>query len=793
MVSTHTAGTGAEEADGRSALIHKKLVCLGAVQGVGFRPSVYRLAKSLGLVGSIRNDEEGATIEIEGTPNQVADFVARLPGALGPLARLEAVQESILPLVGLSDFHVDSSHLDRRHLALVPADARICDNCAEEMADPEDRRHHYPFTTCTDCGPRFTIVESLPYDRERTSMQDFELCPECRKEYEDPASRRFRAEAVCCPECGPELRLLSPTGTPLVGGGEVLARARELLAKGAILALKGLGGYQVACRAYQAACIQRLRRRKARTTKPFALMVPDLQAARRLAHLEPRDEELLSSPASPILIVPKRSGTGISSAVHPGLSDVGIMLPTTPLHRELFRGAEFDALVMTSGNLSEEPICREEEEALDRLVAVSDALLVHDRRIVRRCDDSVARSMPHGHLLMRRSRGYVPDPLPLAVRASEPVLALGAHLQTTACLAVEDMAIPSQHVGDLDSLAARSFLLEVAKGLEEFLQCEARLLAVDLHPDYPSTWEGQRLAREREGRVLRLQHHLAHAAAVLGECRAFPGPGETVAALILDGTGYGLDNTAWGSELLVMNGDLEWNRRGHGVTLPLVGGERAVRDPWRILAAAYARHGQADLLGLLPMASGVDPLQLQQITLLSTRPGWPQSSGAGRIFEAAGSLFALALRNDYEGEAAARFESLAASARSGIPAWPGLDALVSDEEVATDLLLIMAGERLLAGEPARVVAAGFHASFCRLFGILARKRLPRGIGAIALGGGCFVNRLLVQGCLDEFHEMGLDVLLPRDVPAGDGGLSYGQCTLAALALERRKDPQQAGD
>ena len=802
MESTPVASAGEGEAEDRAPLIRMRLTCHGAVQGVGFRPSVYRLATSLGLGGSVRNDEEGATIEIEGDECKVRQFLETLPGTLGPLARLESIDEGSLPLIGLTDFTVDTSRLEKRHAALVPADARICENCEREYLDPEDRRHHYPFITCTDCGPRFTIVESLPFDRERTSMRDFELCPACREEYESPSSRRFRAEALCCSDCGPALRLLSPTGAALVGRGEVLDRARSILHKGGILALKGLGGYQLACRADQAAVVQRLRRRKARRSKPFALMVRDLEAARRLVHVRPEDEELLMSACAPILLALRRKSMGVTPAVSPGLSDLGVMLPTTPLHQALFEwpigdadavaGEGFCALVMTSGNLSEEPICRDDEEALDRLVALADALLIHDRRIVRRCDDSVVRAMPSGHVMVRRSRGYVPDPLPLAVRSPEPILALGAHLQNTACLAVDHLAIPSQHVGDLDSLAARAFLLEVAKGLEEFLQVEAKVLAVDLHPDYPSTWQGQRLARERGGHVFRLQHHLSHAAAVLGECGAFPDPGESVAALILDGTGFGLDNTIWGSELFVINGDLEWCRRGHGVALPLVGGERAVRDPWRVLCAAYARNGKEDILKSLPMAAGVDPLQLQQISLLSSRAGWPLSSGAGRIFEAAGSLFGLAVRNEYEGEAAARLESLAATSEFPREAWEGLEDLISDSEVATDRLLVMAGERLLAGEPARKVAAGFHASYCRLFGMLARRRLPEGLEVMALGGGCMVNRLLTEGFVGEFESQGFRVLLPRLVPPGDGGLSYGQCTLAALALDRNKDPQELG-
>jgi hydrogenase maturation protein HypF len=784
-----------------------RLICRGVVQGVGFRPAVHRLASSLGLGGFVRNAPEGVVIEVEGRDRDVRAFVERLPGSLPPLAHIEEMETATLAPSGETAFAVRASEAGRRRRALVPPDSALCPDCRAEMEDPTDRRHRYPFTTCTNCGPRFTLVHALPYDRERTSMACFPLCDQCRREYEDPSDRRFHAEPVCCPACGPRLWLLDSGREPgaLPEGSAAIREAQEALERGAIVAVKGFGGFQLACLADDDAAVARLRERKHRPTKPFAVMVRDLATARRLVRLDPEDETLLASPRAPVLLAPAVDRSSLAEGIAPGLGDLGVMLPTTPLHVELFRGASYDTLVMTSGNGSDEPICRGNREAVSRLAHIADAFLLHDRDVVRRADDSVVRSGPGGPALVRRGRGYVPEALPLPVATPVPVLALGPFLQVTACLAVGDAAFSSQHVGDLDSEAARAFLAEAAHGLEEFLQARAEMVVVDPHPDYPSTWLGTDLARDRGARLLAVQHHLAHAAGVLAEHGRFPARGQEVAAIALDGTGWGPDGTAWGGEWLLLNGDLGWRRLGHLAPLPLVGGETAVLEPWRVAAAALAQAGSADLLPRLPLAPLVEPEKLAAVPELAGRPGWPQATGAGRVFEAAAALLGLVAVNGYEGEGAARLEALAASITGPVGPWPEVSLSSASEPPRTPdpgplppvfpsaALLTAAARRVLAGEDPASVAAGIHSTFCSLAVELTREVVPAGVTVVALGGGCLVNRLLRGGLGERLSAAGYEPLLPVRLPAGDGGLSYGQAVVGAVAAAREVEPRLKGE
>jgi hydrogenase maturation protein HypF len=796
-----------------------RVTCLGTVQGVGFRPAVFRLATSLGLAGWVRNGPEGAVVEVEGEAPE--RLIEALPAALPPLARVDRLESIEVPTTGESGFEVTFSEGGRRERALVPPDTALCADCRREMADAGDRRHRYPFTTCTNCGPRFTLVRALPYDRERTSMGCFPLCPACRREYEDPADRRFHAEPVCCPECGPRLWLVRPgsgvrgpgseEGEPGSGvrgpgsdsetvaeGHAAIERAREALRDGRIVAMKGLGGFQLACRADRAGPVAELRRRKRRPTKPFALMVADLTAARALVELSAADEALLASPRAPVVLAPGRPGAPLAEGIAPGLADVGVMVPTTPLHVELLRDLGVSALVMTSGNASDEPICRGNREALERLGGIADLYLFHDRDVVRRADDSVVRGGGRP-FVVRRARGFVPEPLPLPVEAPAPVLALGPFLQATACLAVGGEAFVSQHVGDLDGEPARAFLEEVVDGLEEFLQARAGLIVVDEHPDYASTALGERLAAERGLSLLRVQHHLAHAAAVLAEHGAFPQAGAQAAALALDGTGWGTDGTAWGGEWLLLDGDLAWRRLASLEPLPLVGGEAAVREPWRVLIAALARAGALELLPRLPVGQLVAAGRLEAVARLATQEGWPLASGAGRLFEAAGALLGLAAVNGWEGEAAARFEALASSAWPAAP-WQGvsLDSGPRTPDPGPRLrsllpaaaLLAEAARRAAAGEAAAAVAAGFHATFCRLAVELTARVMPAGVRTVAVGGGCLVNRFLREGLAHGLAGAGYDALFPQQLPPGDGGIAYGQAVLGAVAAATGARPRE---
>ena len=768
-----------------------RLVCRGVVQGVGFRPAVHRLASSLGLGGFVFNGPEGVVVEVEGPDETTRAFAERLPRSLPPLARIDEMETATVEPTGETVFAVLASQEGRRRRALVPPDAAICPDCRADMEDPGNRRHNYPFTTCTNCGPRFTLVHALPYDRERTSMACFPLCPSCRSEYEETTDRRFHAEPVCCPACGPRLWLQDQGTGHRAQGTEAIREAREALERGVIVAVKGFGGFQLACRADDEAVVAQLRECKRRPTKPFAVMVRDLATARRLVALEAEDEALLASPRAPVLLAPRHPGSGVAQGVAPGLADLGVMLPTTPLHVELFRGAGFDVLVMTSGNVSDEPICRGNREALARLGSIADLFLLHDRDVVRRADDSVVRTGPGGPALVRLGRGYVPEALPLPVAAPHPVLALGPFLQVTVCLAVGEEAFCSQHVGDLDSEPARRFLAEAARGLEEFLEATGELLVVDPHPDYPSTWLGTELARDRGARLLAVQHHLAHAAAVLAEHGRFPEPGQAAAAVALDGTGWGPDGVAWGGEWLLLDGELGWRRLASLEPLPLVGGEAAVREPWRVAAAALVKAGAAELLPRLPMAGQVSPDNLAQVAELAGQAGWPRATGAGRVFEAAGALLGLAPVNGYEGEAAARLEALAAGASGPVGTWPEV-RLSDDGPLPSAALLAEAARRRVAGEDAALVAAGFHATFCRLAVELTERVVPAGVRVVALGGGCLVNRLLRRGLGEQLAARGYEPLLPVRLPAGDGGLSYGQAVVGVVAAARGVEPQLKG-
>lgn len=754
-----------------------RIRCTGAVQGVGFRPYVYRLATAHALDGWVLNDPDGVLIEVEGPGTEVLAFLRELPASLPPLARLDDLHHREVPCrTDERGFRVEASGTGIRRRALVPPDAALCPACRAEMETPGDRRFRYPFTGCASCGPRFTLVSALPYDRERTTMVCFPMCPECREEYSNPADRRFHTEPICCPACGPRLWFQSGEDPARVEGDAALEAAVDVLAGGGIVALKGLGGYQLACRADDEAAVARLRARKRRPRKPFALMGATMDAVEGVVELDEASRALLLGPRSPIVLAPARERCGVAPGVAPGIADLGLMLPTTPLHVELFRRGAPRLLVMTSGNASDEPICTGNREAVRRLGGIADGFLMHDRDIARRVDDSVVRTSPVGPILVRRARGWVPEPIPLPRPVPEPVLALGAHLQVTACLVSGTQAVVSQHVGDLETEAARRFLREVALGLEEFLQATASVIAADLHRDYGSTLLAEELAAARGGRLVRVQHHVAHMTSVLAEHGLVPGEGRGAVGVILDGTGWGPDGTSWGGEWIVLDGDRRWRRAAHLGDFPLVGGEAAVREPWRVAAAILELAGEGALLPRLPVAGTVDPGRLETVRRLAVSGEWPLACGAGRLFEAGGALLGLTPVNGWEGEAAARLEALAASGPPADP-WPELDGTGPDAFPAA--LLTATARRLLEGQPAAAVARGFHESCAALAARIALGLRASGDTPVVLGGGCFVNRLLLGSTVRRVREAGARVLWPRRLPPGDGGLALGQAVWAA--------------
>jgi hydrogenase maturation protein HypF len=706
----------------------KRVVVRGVVQGVGFRPFVFGLAEHHGIAGFVLNNGDGVLIEAEGSEPALARFVGALTIDAPPLARVDSVAVSELEPRGERGFRIEAS-VGRSGSAPIPADVATCDDCLRELFDPADRRYRYPFTNCTQCGPRFTIVLRVPYDRARTTMAGFPLCADCRREYEDPRDRRFHAEPIACPVCGPRLSL-------------PIEQAVALLHEGAILAVKGLGGYHLACDAANEQAVSRLRARKHREDKPFALMTaqPDLLA-------EPSDEELrlLATPARPIVVLRRRKGAPIAASVAPNTPWIGLMLPYTPLHHLLLDGFG-GALVLTSGNRSDEPIAFEDDEALARLETIADAFLAHDRPIHRRCEDSVVRA----EFPIRRSRGYAPAALRLPRAAPCPIVAVGAELKSTFCVARGDQAHLSPHLGDLDSeLAHRAFLSDLALYLE-MLDARPEAIAHDLHPEYLST----KWALEQDAALVGVQHHHAHAAACLAE-HGEQGP---ALALVFDGTGYGTDGTLWGGELLRC--DLaSFERLAHLAPIPLPGGEAAIREPWRIAAACLERTGDAV------------PWERWTLVRHALAVNAPLSSGMGRLFDAVAAVLGVRETVTYEGQAAIELEQLAGEQAAEPFDWRFGDGAA---------LVAACRRAVLDGRDRASIAAAFHETIAAA--ATAACVEAGEADTVVLSGGSFQNLRLLASTRRRLERHGLRVLSHRLVPPNDGGISYGQAAVAAARL-----------
>lgn len=753
----------------------------GTVQGVGFRPFVYRLASELALAGWVRNDERGVELEVEGTEEAVGAFLSRLPGEAPPLARIERVRTEPRPVRAQPGFRIASSTREGAADALVAPDAATCSACLAELFHPDDRRFRYPFVNCTNCGPRFTIVRGVPYDRALTTMAGFEMCSVCRAEYDDPLDRRFHAQPNACPVCGPHATLVAPG----VEAADPVAGAAGLLAQGAILAIKGLGGYHLACDAGEDAAVAALRARKRREDRPFALMVADLEAARRLVLVEDEEAALLESPARPIVLAPRRADAPVSSRVAPRMAELGVMLPYTPLHHLVLAdtgklGA--GVLVMTSGNVSDEPIAYEDEDAMLRLAPIADAVLLHDRPIHTRVEDSVLRVVRTGRrrpgrrrpLPVRRSRGYVPRSLRLPVATRRPLLACGAELKSTFCVARGERAWLSHHIGDLSNWETlRSYREGVAR-FQQLFAVVPEVVAHDLHPDYLST----AYAVDLDGvELLGVQHHHAHFAAVLAE------HGETGPAVgvVYDGAGYGADGTVWGGELL-LGGLAGFERAGHLRHVRLPGGDRAAREPWRMACAWIAEATGEPLPAIPPALSGqVDPERWAAVARIAqSGVGAPIASSVGRLCDAVAALCGLRCEASYEGQAAIELEAVADAGETGAYAMPFAEGQLDPRPVIAGALADLAG-----GASAATVSARFHRSLAAatvLAGVgLARDR---GLSVVVLAGGVFQNRLLLEAVAAGVQDAGLRVLIPERLPPNDGAIAYGQAAIAAFGLAR---------
>ncbi len=740
------------------------------------------------------NDSLGVVVEAEGPAPALDRLAARLVDEAPPLARVVTLTAEPLAVTGGTGFTIVDSRAAGAPAVAVPVDVATCADCERELFDPADRRSGYPFINCTNCGPRYTIIRSIPYDRAATTMAGFAMCADCRREYTDPADRRFHAEPTCCPVCGPQLSLVGPDGGVLAKAADALGAAVAMLCAGRVLAVKGLGGYHLACDATDAGAVGELRRRKQRDDKPFALLV-DLPAARALCELSPEAEAELTSPRRPIVLAPRRPDAAVAAGVAPGLPELGLMLAYTPVHLQLLAGCR-RPLVMTSGNLSDEPIAHDDADALARLGPLVDAILTHDRPIHIRCDDSVVRAGtrvlratparggggpspaaapgPHGTRpqMVRRSRGYAPEPMALPTAAACHVLAVGAELKSTVAVAKGATVVASHHIGDLEHLAAYRSFLQAVDHLCRLTGVTPAVVAHDLHPEYLST----KFAADLDLPAVGVQHHHAHIASCLVE----HGRTEPVLGLAFDGLGLGTDGTAWGGELLVA--DLDGFRRvGHLRPVALPGGDRAAREPWRMAIAWLAAtlgDGEAERYG-----RSVDD-RWAAVLDLAHRADVLRTSSAGRLFDAVAALLGLRAHITYEAQAAIELEAAAAGQPLDGPGGYELEVTAG----GADGMLVLDPGPLLArvladrdrGVDAGAIAAGFHAGLGRgAAAAAARAAAANGLGTVALSGGVFQNARLTAVVVAELEAAGLDVLVHRHLPPNDGGVSVGQAAIAA--------------
>ena len=817
---------------GSKEISRRKVAVTGQVQGVGFRPFVYRLATELKLAGYVLNGPSGVTIEIQGAPSRLEEFVRRLQGELPPLAQIVRLEQSELPIArGPGPFEIRPSEGGELTDAQITVDAAVCADCLDEMNDSADPRYRYPFINCTNCGPRYTIVTGIPYDRPNTTMADFAMCPLCRRQYLDPADRRFHAQPVACPRCGPAVWLVDPRGKG-IDCPDAVAEAARLLRAGRIVAIKGLGGFHLACRADDDHAVRRLRARKRRDAKPFAVMAADLAHASRLVEMNDAAEKLLTGHLRPIVLLPARrvaqppppgalqqpmNDHPVAPSVAQGLDTLGVMLPYTPLHHLLFaqEGLAELPLVMTSGNYSEEPLVKDNDAAIAHLGRIADAILLHNRRIERRVDDSVVQAHRDGSLaVLRRARGYAPQPVRLEIAggpsAKASVLATGGELKSTICLLKGGRAVLSEHIGDLKDGRAYRHFIDTINHLERLFEVQPEVVVADLHPQYLSTeYALKRHRGELPGRpaipILRVQHHHAHVVACLAE----NGRGGPAIGLACDGTGYGDDGAVWGCEIL--RADLAgYERLGHLRYLPLLGGDAAAAQTWRpAISALYDAFGPEciDMPAARQLAGGADALETA-IGILQAGANCPPSSSLGRWFDAVAGLCGVAQANAYEGQAPMMLEAailggvenaydfrildVAGSASSGGmvqgtqpgaagPHWasPGGESFLIDlrpmvQEIVNDLS---------AAISAGVIAARFHNTVAALLLEAARKaRELTALNVVALSGGCFANRYLTWRLTRGLAREGFEVLTHRTVPCNDGCVALGQALCAAARL-----------
>lgn len=760
-----------------------EILVRGIVQGVGFRPFVFKLASRFKISGTVTNTSSGVIIQAHSAADDLGSFIEALSAEAPPLARIIDLQYTALesPLRAES-FSIIASQVSENVQAIIPPDIAICDDCQKELIDSEDHRFHYPFTNCTNCGPRFTIVEAIPYDRPKTSMKIFPMCASCAEEYKAPENRRFHAQPNACPDCGPSISWHDSQGI-LLPCDDVIKTAVSALGDNKIVAIRGLGGFHLCTNGCSENGVQALRARKQRVAKPLAIMVKDIESVYRLCHLSDSEAQSLFSPEHPILLLKLRDETELAKNIAPQMSDIGIMLPYTPLHHLMFQEPDCPtALVMTSGNVSGEPICTSNEDALDRLATIADYFLLHNREIVTRIDDSVVKEIAGAPRLFRRARGYVPSPLLLHYELPE-IIGCGGGLKSTFSLARGKTLFPSQHIGDLFNLTSYDFYLESIENLKRLLAIEPIAAACDLHPDYMSS----RYAKELGIPLYEVQHHHAHAVAVMAE----HGLVEPVLAVILDGTGYGLDTTIWGGEIL--QADLtSFTRCGSLETMQLPGGDAASSEPWRMaLAILYQIFGpKAADSGLLECIDKVQRTTIVQ--MLESNFNSPKTTSCGRLFDAVAALLGLNYFSSFEGQAAMQLESCA---RKCLPDnWKNelAEALIDEfaqlhrkkdqrMEIISSEFVKKVVLDLASGKDQSEIALQFHYWLISCISRLVENiSESTGIHSVVLSGGCMQNGLLMEGLLFTLTELGFEVYTGSQIPINDGGISIGQAVIGGL-------------
>ena len=746
-------------------LARRQIRIRGVVQGVGFRPFVHNLARRLGLAGYVLNSSAGVVAEVEGAPAALDRFVESVRSETPPLARIEEMLVAEIDPLGERDFAIRESQAQEGEFVLVSPDVATCPDCYRDFTDPANRRYGYAFTNCTNCGPRYTIIRDIPYDRPNTTMAGFRMCAACQAEYDDPGNRRFHAQPNACAECGPQL-------------SAPIAEAQRRLSEGAIVAIRGLGGFHLACDPRNDGAVRLLRERKRRSDKPFALMARDLAAVEAFCAVSDDDRRALAGPRRPIVILPRRADSGISAVVAPGNNTIGVMLPYTPLHHLLFAGAPYDALVMTSGNLSEEPIVTSNEEARERLRPLADWFLLHNRDIYMRADDSVVRTFEGVERVLRRSRGFVPHAIDLGMDVAE-ILACGAELKNTFCLSKGRYAVLSQHIGDMENYETLVFFEETLANLKKLFRVEPRAVAHDLHPLYLST---QYALRVPDLEKIGVQHHHAHVAS----CMAENGLRGKVIGVALDGTGYGTDGQIWGGEFLVADyGGFE--RRAHLRYVPLAGGDAAVRQPWRPALSYLAdTFGPAAEFPELAIWREVPESQRKVVrSMIAHRVNTIDTSSCGRLFDAVASLVGLRQQINFEGQAAIELETIAADGvADGYPFALDADNDADTVDFRPAIERIVAEVR--AGTPAPAIAARFHNTVAEaIVEVCRRLRTEEKLNRVCLSGGTFQNMKLLARTLAGLRRLEFQVFMHAHVPPNDGGIALGQAVVATEILRRR--------